>query len=128
MSETPIGPGGTDFEDPPPDPSSTGLDPTLAALLAYLLGFVSGLLFLVIEKRSRFVRFHAMQSTVTFLALFVISFVAGFVPVLGSLVGFLAWVLSLVLWILLMVKAFQGEWFRLPVVGEMAEERAGFPQ
>jgi uncharacterized membrane protein len=110
-----------------PDPSSTGLDPTLAALLAYLLVFVSGLLFLVIEKKSRFVRFHAMQSTLTFLALFVVLFVAGFVPVLGSLVDFLATVLGLALWVLLMVRALQGEWYKLPVVGDMAEERARLP-
>ncbi len=110
-----------------PDPSSTGLDPTLAALLAYLVGPASGLLFLVIEKKSRFVRFHAMQSTITFLALMVISIVAGAVPLLGPLVGFLAWMLMLVLWILLMVKALQGDWFKLPVVGDMAEERAQLP-
>ena len=110
-----------------PDPSSTGLDPTLAALLAYLLGFVSGLVFLLVEKKSRFVRFHAMQSTITFLALMVVSFVAGFVPLLGSLVGFAASVLGLVLWVLLMVRAFQGEWYKLPVVGDMAEERAQLP-
>jgi len=110
-----------------PDPSSTGLDPTLAALLAYLLGFVSGLVFLVIEKKSRFVRFHAMQSTLTFLALTVVSFVAGFVPLLGPLVGFVASVLGLVLWVLLMVRALQGDWYKLPMVGDMAEERARLP-
>lgn len=107
-----------------PDPSSTGLDPTLAALLAYLVGPVSGLLFLVLEKKSRFVRFHAMQSTITFLALIVVSVVGGVVPLLGPLIGFLAWMLMLVLWVLLMVKALQGDWFKLPVVGDMAEERA----
>jgi uncharacterized membrane protein len=110
-----------------PDPSSTGLDPTLAALLAYLLGFISGLLFLLIEKKSRFVRFHAMQSTLTFLALTVVSFVAGFVPLLGALVGFVASVVGLVLWVLLMVRALQGDWYKLPVVGDMAEERARLP-
>lgn len=108
----------------PPDPSSTGLDPTLAALLAYLVGFVSGLVFLVIEKQSAYVRFHAMQSTITFLALFVISIVAGFIPVIGGLIGAAVTILSLVLWVFLMVKAFQGEWYKLPTIGDMAEERS----
>ena len=49
------------------DKSSTGLDPNLAAALAYLLGFLTGILFLVIEKDSKFVRFHALQSTMVFL-------------------------------------------------------------
>jgi uncharacterized membrane protein len=110
-----------------PDPSSTGLDPTLAALLAYLVGPITGLLFLLIEKKSRFVRFHAMQSTITFLALFVVMIVANAVPLLGPLIGFLAWILMLVLWVLLMVRALQGEWYKLPVVGDMAEERARLP-
>lgn len=110
-----------------PDPSSTGLDPTLAALLAYLVGPFTGLFFLLVEKKSRFVRFHAMQSTITFLALMVVSIVAGFVPVLGALVGFAASVLGLVLWVLLMVRALQGDWYKLPVVGDMAEERARLP-
>ena len=109
------------------DASSTGLDPTLAASLAYLLGPITGILFLLVERKSLFVRFHAMQSTITFVGLFVISVASGFVPLIGPVVGFLASVAAFVLWILLMVKAFQGETFMLPVVGEMAEERTRLP-
>ncbi len=110
-----------------PDPSSTGLDPTLAALLAYLVGPISGVLFLVLERKSLFVRFHAMQSTITFLALFVVSIVAGLLPLVGGFLGFAVSLLSLVLWILLMVRAFQGEWYKVPVIGDMAEERTRIP-
>jgi len=110
-----------------PDASSTGLDPTLAASLSYLLGPITGILFLLVEQRSLFVRFHAMQSTITFTGLFVISVAAGIVPLIGHLVSGLASVLGFVLWILLMVKAFQGESFMLPVVGEMAQERTRLP-
>jgi len=108
----------------PPEETSTGLDPRLAGLLSYLLGFLSGIIFLVVERKNSFVRFHAMQSTVTFIGLLAASIVAGIIPVLGPLLAWLVQILTLVLWILLMVKAFQGETYKLPVIGDMAEERA----
>ena len=55
--------------EPTSQPSSTGLDPNLAGLLTYVLGFISGLVFLVLEKQNSYVRFHAYQSTIVFLAL-----------------------------------------------------------
>ena len=105
-------------------PSSTGLDPNLAGLLAYLAGFISGLVLLVLEKESEYVRFHAYQSTITFLALCVALFLLGLIPLIGALLGPLLSIASLALWVLLMVKAFQGERFKLPVLGDMAEERS----
>ena len=66
--------------------SSTGLDENVAGFLCYLFGFVTGIVFLVVEKESRFVKFHAMQSTITFLGLFVISFIIGWIPIIGLLV------------------------------------------
>ena len=105
--------------------SSTGLDPNLAGLLTYLLGFVTGLIFLVIEKENSYVRFHAYQSTIVFLAFFVASFVVGFIPLVGPLLSAVLSLASIVLWVLLMYKAFQGERFKLPVLGDMAEERSG---
>ncbi len=103
--------------------SSTGLDENVAGFLCYLLGFISGIVFLMVEKKSGFVRFHAMQSTITFLGLFVISIVIGFIPIIGLLV-YPIWILSLVVWLILMVKALQGERYSLPIVGKMAEEKA----
>ena len=105
--------------------SSTGLDTKLAGVLCYLLGFVSGLIFVLIEKKDRDVRFHAYQSVATFAGLFVLGVVAGFVPFVGWIVSALLGPLSFVLWIVLMVKAFQGERFKLPLVGDWAEEQAG---
>ncbi|MBW2416458.1 MAG: hypothetical protein JRG76_18320, partial [Deltaproteobacteria bacterium] len=67
----------------PVERSSTGLDPRLAAALSYLFGFVTGIIFLVVERDSQYVRFHAMQSTVTFISLFVIRVLAEVVPVIG---------------------------------------------
>lgn len=117
----------------PPDPdrrrgnrgSSTGLDTNVASALCYLLGIVSAIAFLVLEKEDRDVRFHAYQSLGTFGGLIVVSVAAHFVPLVGGLVTLLLSPLSFVLWILLMLKAFQGgEHFRLPVVGDWAEEQA----
>ena len=104
--------------------SSTGLEENVAGFLCYLFGFVTGVVFLVVEKESRFVRFHAMQSTITFLSLFVISIILGFIPIIGLLV-YPIWILSLILWLLLMIKALRGERYALPIVGKMAEEKAG---
>jgi uncharacterized membrane protein len=59
--------------------SSTGLDENVAGFLCYLFGFITGIVFLVVEKKSNFVKFHAMQSTITFLSLFIISMIIGWI-------------------------------------------------
>ncbi len=108
---------------PSPEKSSTGLEANLAGALTYLLGPITGILFLVLEKDSKFVRFHAMQSTITFLALFVVSVVLSMIPFLGWLVLVFVQLGSIVLWVFLMFKAFQGEKFKLPTIGDMAERQ-----
>ena len=102
------------------DQSSTGLDENVAGFLCYLLGFITGIVFLVIEKKSGFVKFHAKQSTITFLGLFVFSLMIGWIPVIGTLIL----ILSLILWLVLMIKALQGKRYSLPIVGKMAEEKS----
>jgi uncharacterized membrane protein len=104
--------------------SSTGLEENVAGFFCYLLGFITGIVFLVVEKKSRFVKFHAMQSTITFLGLFVISIILGFIPIINLLL-IPIWILSLILWLILMVKALRGERYSLPIVGKMAEEKKG---
>jgi len=104
--------------------SSTGLDENVAGFLCYLFGFITGIVFLVVEKESRFVKFHAMQSTITFLGLFIISMIIGWIPIIGLLV-YPIWILSLILWLILMIKALQGKRYSLPIVGKMAEEKSG---
>ena len=122
MSE---GPEGT--QESPQEASSTGLEPNLAGLLCYLLGLITGIVFLIIEKENRFVRFHAFQSLAVFGALFVLSLIAGFIPVIGTLVSILLAPVGLILWILLMVKAYQGERYKIPLAGDWAEEQSGKP-
>lgn len=104
--------------------TSTGMQPNLAALLSYLLGFISGIVFYVLEKDNKFVRFHAMQSIITFGFLFVLGMFLGLMPVIGWVLGYILWIVEFILWIILMVKAYNGEIFKLPVAGDMAEKNS----
>jgi len=103
--------------------TSTGLPPNLAATLAYAFGAVSGIVILMIERDDKFVRFHAWQSTLTFLAALLASLLVASFPVVGGLLNAILTIGVVALWILLMVKAFSGERFKLPYVGEIAEQQ-----
>ena len=104
--------------------TSTGLDANVAAALTYAIGWVTGLAFLVMEKDNRFVRFHAMQSTIVFATLSLGFILLQSIPLLGMLLSvFIVIPLSALLWLLMMFKAYQGERFKLPIAGEMAEQR-----
>ena len=94
--------------------SSTGLEENVAGLLCYVVGWITGLIFFLIEKDNKFVKFHAMQSIITFGACTIL----GFIPIVNWFIG----IVALVLWILLMIKAYQGEKFKLPVIGDLAEK------
>ncbi len=100
-----------------------GIDQNLEALLCYVLGWITGIVFLFLEKKNEYVRFHAMQSLVTFLTLFIITIVIGWIPILGWLISFLVSILGLVIWLILMIKAYQGEFYKLPYAGDFAEEQ-----
>jgi uncharacterized membrane protein len=110
--------------------TSTGIQANVAGLLSYVLGWVTGLIFFLIEKENKFVRFHALQSIIVFGALCVFQIVIGafmaiglsFIAPLFSLVTSLVALLAVVLWILLMIKAYQGEMFKLPIAGDIAEK------
>ena len=104
--------------------TSLGMDASLEATLCYVLGFLSGIVFYVLEKENKFVRFHAMQSTITFGGVLVVNIVLSFVPFFGRVFSGLISLAALVLWVALMVKAYQGEQFKLPVIGDIAEKNA----
>ena len=109
---------------PHTEKTSTGLDANLAAALSYLVGFVTGIIFLLVEKENRFVRFHAMQSTLLFAGIVAIDILLQLVPLLGALVVIAVVIpVSAILWLVLMYRAYQGEEFRLPIVGALAAER-----
>ena len=104
--------------------TSIGMQPNMAGLLCYFFGFITGLVFYLIEKKNKFVRFHAMQSMVVFGGLFVINLILLVIPVLGLIVSTILSLLSIVLWVLLMIKAYQGEFFKLPIAGDIAEKNS----
>lgn len=116
---------------PYPATASSGLSENAAACLSYVLGWVTGIIFYLIDRRP-YVRFHAAQSIVTFGGLHLIRIVLGMIFGIGLFYGGhfgfgIGWLLigcigllSFVLWIVLMIKAFQGERFMVPVAGDIA--------
>jgi len=121
------------------DHQRSGLSENLAALLSYVFGWITGLIFLLLDKRP-YVRFHAAQSIVVFLGLHILRAVlaaifgmewwfGGFgkwgVFTFGALLLNFLSLLSLVLWVVLLVKAFQGVRFKLPLAGDIAEGLTG---
>jgi uncharacterized membrane protein len=106
-----------------PGKSTTGLDPNMAGALAYVGGALTGIALLVVEKDSRYVRFHAMQSTITFLGVLVLHLALTALGVIGWMLYPFFIAAVLVLWVVLIVKALNGQQFKLPYVGEMAEKR-----
>ncbi|MBN2831461.1 MAG: DUF4870 domain-containing protein [Candidatus Omnitrophica bacterium] len=102
--------------------TSLGMEANIAALLSYLFTFISGIIVYILEKENKFVRFHAMQSIVVFGSLFALSLMLQFVLiVLWPLVVILN-ITGIVLWIVLMVKAYKGEYFKLPFAGDIAQK------
>lgn len=125
MAEMPVTP-------PETDRTSTGLDPNTAALLCYLLTWVTGLIFYLIEKDNRYVRFHAMQAIlfgvtaiIGGVVLTIIGRILDIIPFIGPLTGllltFIFWVGYIIVYIYLMVQAYQGVMYKLPVLGDIAE-------
>ena len=104
--------------------ASIGMEANLAALLSYLLGFITGIVFYVLEKENKFVRFHSLQSILIFGIFFVASIAVGIIPILGWIVASIINLVGIILWIILMIKAYQGEYFKLPIVGDIAEKNA----
>lgn len=123
---------------PPQQPyQPSGMPNNVAALLCYAFGIITGILFLFLEpyNRDRTIRFHAWQSIFTFGGMFVLQIalsiigviatkIFGLLGLLVSLVGLGLSLVTLGLWIFLMVKAYQGEKFSLPIIGPMAEQKA----
>jgi uncharacterized membrane protein len=121
--------------------SSTGLDENVAALLSYIFGWISGLIFFLMEKDSRLVRFHGMQSILLNVSAIVVGIVlwvawivvaiilamasevlASLVSIVFGLLIFAFYIAILVAWVLCLVKAYQKQYFKLPVLGNFAEK------
>ena len=101
--------------------TKSGMEPSVAGALSYLLGFITGILLYILEKDNPFVRFHALQSTMVFGGLFVVMMTLRIIPVLGFVFNFFLSIAGFSIWLFMMVKASQGVAFKLPVVGDIAE-------
>jgi uncharacterized membrane protein len=133
-------------QPPPPPPAgqpsasgqatSTGLDPKLAGLLCYILGIITGLIFFLIEKTNAVVRFHAAQSIVFGAASIILWIVLTIIGIVLStiswqmgeffgLITILVWLGLFVVWVVLLIKGYSGEKWKLPLLGNMAERLAG---
>lgn len=108
--------------------TSLGIEENIAGALSYVLGFISGAFFYLIEKKNKFVRFHALQSILIFGLLWILNYVliSGifFLGFISTLISPLISVASFVLWLFLMFKAYKGEKYKLPVIGEYAEKHS----
>ena len=102
------------------DESTTELPQNVAGLLCYLGVWITGIVFLVIEQKNKFVRFHAIQSIVVFGALTVASAMLSWIPIVGGFFGAVIGILAFILWLVLMIRAYQGELFKVPVAGDVA--------
>jgi uncharacterized membrane protein len=111
------------MEDDRKNKTVMGINENIEGLLCYVLGWITGIVFLVLEKENKFVRFHAMQSLVTFLGLFILLIIVGMIPVLHWVLSPLISIFTLILWLFLMYKAFKGDRYKLPRVGDFAEQQ-----
>jgi len=120
----------------PPQSGTTGLAPNIAALLCYICAPVTSIIFLLIEKENVDVKFHAWQSTifgfgyiVLIILLNILAAIMGLLAsILGVIVGFfvpLIMLAAFVLWIVCLVKSYQGERWRIPFIGDIAAKKAG---
>jgi uncharacterized membrane protein len=131
-------PGG--YAPPPATPviQSAGMEENMASALCYLFGWLTGVLFLVLEpyNKNRTIRFHAFQSIFLNVAMIplwfvftILSFFLHYIPVLGALIMLLLWCVFgfgfFALWLFLMYKAYNKEKFVIPIIGPLAEKQAG---
>jgi uncharacterized membrane protein len=102
--------------------STVDLEPNVAGLLCYVAGWISGVIFLLLEQKNKFVRFHAIQSIIVFGALHLISVMLSHIPFIGWFFGSIIGVLGFILWIVLMVKAYHNQRYKVPWAGNLADK------
>ncbi|MDK2892562.1 hypothetical protein [Methanohalophilus sp.] len=100
--------------------TTLGLNENVEAVLCYIGFWITGLLFLLVERNNRFVQFHALQSMLTFLPLTFIVYAVGWVPFVGWLFADFLGFFSLFIYLVLVVMAWRGSKFRLPISGKIA--------
>ncbi|KUP24730.1 hypothetical protein [Paenibacillus sp. DMB5] len=106
-----------------PFKSSTGLPENIAAAVCYFFPFVGPVVFLALEKRSRFVLFHTLQSLIAFGVLMVAHVISGFIPLIGGFIGAILSLLAFSVWLLMLFHSLGGRWYKLPWAGDLAESQ-----
>jgi uncharacterized membrane protein len=110
--------------------TSTGIQQNSAGLLCYLGWWITGIIFFVLEKENKVVRFHAVQSIIVFglisIVLIVLSPIFSFIFFLRWIL-WIVWIIGVILWIILMVKANQGQMYKVPWAGNLAEKYSQIP-
>lgn len=107
-----------------PDKSSTGMEPNVAAGVSLIAGWITGLIFFLIEKDSKFVKFYALQA-IGLSVIMVAGGICNVIPILGQIVFGVVGLLVFILWIICLIKAFTGKIFKIPVIGNFAAKQAG---
>ena len=100
-----------------------GLNENLAAALAYLGVFITGIIVLVMERENKFVRFAALQSTVFFLITWALGAIINWLPIIGWLVGWVVPAIAFIGWICLTFMAYKGQAFKIPILGDICWEQ-----
>jgi uncharacterized membrane protein len=103
-------------------PEDTKFQKNFSGALCYLLGWFTGLIFLFVEPNNKYIRFHAMQSIIVSVVVMVIFFVLSWLPITTWVISGVFGLLAFILWIVLMVKAYQGQMFKLPIAGDLADK------
>jgi uncharacterized membrane protein len=121
--------------------TSMNMEENIASMLCYIGAWITGIIFIAVEKENKTVRFHAWQSFMTFLPLMIVAVVIGWIgspkwsggwyygrydPGIPALVwlSWIIWLITVVLWVLLIVMAYQGQKFKIPIIGDIAEKQA----
>lgn len=104
--------------------TSMGMRARTAGLLCYLFSWVGGLIFLLLERENRFVRFHARQSILFFGTMTILESVFSYIPYGFFGIGGVLGLVTFIGWIVLMVSAYRGRYYKLPLFGDYAEKWA----
>jgi uncharacterized membrane protein len=121
MSEQPQQPQTPQTPQTPKSSQTTGLQENIAGMLCYVLGWASGIAFLVLEPNNKNIKFHAYQSILVFAPLFVLALIFGWIPYI-YFIGWIIWAFFFILWLYLILMTYQGRKIVVPIAGPLAEK------
>jgi len=104
---------------------TVNLTPNITGVLCYLGVWVTGIIFFILEQKNKWIRFHAAQSIVVFGGLGIITAIFHWIPFIGWAITVIIWIIGVILWLVLMSKAYNGELYKLPLAGDIAEMMVG---